>query len=341
MLSNNLFSMNLGLILAATMACTGPNNSSTVVKAIIGENNRQPTTDSTLARLIGRLKVGETTCTAFASASNEITTAGHCVSLGENFEPSAATFKVADGTSYDLTELILLDAKKDIAVFKTQKQFPSYLRQAPLLGGALSLASIDPNTGNFTSDRTCHYEKTIGSAGAIVHSCDTVPGESGAPLMQDGNVVGVHVGYKESLDRNVAFDLRRLNDETVDMLSLELRKEGCHSRAHVRGGIGGHARAHVRDCVPDLPSLDEIKANIVTGTTKILAGQSGGWTTASCKDIWKGVVAGAIAITAESMCGGASSGVCAASGGALALGGGLVEAVCTQLCQDHHLQDCK
>jgi hypothetical protein len=333
--------MSLGLVFAATLACTGPDGSPNFVKAIIGEDNRQPTADSALARLIGQLKVGETTCTAFASASNEITTAGHCVSLDDNFQPSAATFKAADGTSYDLTELILLDAKKDIAVFKVQQQFPTYLRQSPLLGGSLSLAAIDPNTGILTSDRTCNYEKTIGSAGAIVHSCDTVPGESGAPLMQDGNVVGVHVGYKESLDRNVAFDLRRLNDETVDMLSLDLRKEGCHSRAHVRGGFGGHVRAHVRDCLPDLPSIDEIKANIVHGTAKILASQSGAWTTTSCKDLWKGVVLGAIALSAESMCGGASSGVCAASGGALALGGGLVEAVCTQLCQDHQLEDCK
>lgn len=332
-----------------SLACSPQSGSPSVAKAIIGEDNREPATNPSLARLIGRISIGETTCTAFASASNEITTASHCLPIDEKFDATSAKFSSADGKLYALTELLLLDALKDIAIFKTAENLPSYFERAPLLGGSLMLVAVDPKTGGLTADRSCQYEKTIESAGAIVHSCDSVPGESGAPLLQDGKVVGVHVGYKESLDRNIAFDLRRIDDDTVDMLSLELRKEGCHSRVHVRGGIKGHSRTHVRDCVPDVPSPADIIKDIVDKVAQNVSGdvaaqaQREGWNKTNCAVVGTG----AILIPAATYIAPA----CAASGfitGGIgvpacvsAVSGAVVTATCTQLCTDKRLSDCQ
>jgi len=89
------------------------------------------------------------------------------------------------------------------------------------------------------------------------------------------------------------------------------------------------------------PALGDIKNSVVAGTAVALASQSAGWTLDSCKTTWSAVVLGAIALESETICGGAGAGVCAAAGGAAALGTGLVDAVCIQLCNDHHLQDCQ
>jgi hypothetical protein len=331
------------------LSCSLEAGSPAFTKAIIGEDDREPANDISFAPLIGRVSIGEISCTAFAVASDEIMTASHCLPADGNFDATTAKFIAADRASYGLTELLLLDARKDIAVLKTAQRFPSYFERAPLMGGSLMLVAFDPATGGLAADRSCEYEKTIESAGAIVHSCDSVPGESGAPLLQDGKVVGVHVGYKESLDRNIAFDLRRIDDDTVDMLSLELRKEGCHSRVHVRGGIRGHSRAHVRDCVPDVPSPGELINGIVSDIARKVSldvaaqAERDGWNTTNCAVVGSGAILLPAATYIAPAC--AASGFITGGMGVPAcvttVSGAIVAATCTQLCTDRHLSDCK
>lgn len=341
--------ISLCLICLSSLGCSLESANRAITKGIIGEDDREPVDTPSFARLIGRISIGETTCTAFASAINEITTASHCLPADENFDATTAKFSSADGTPYALKEIQLLDARKDIAVFKTTENLPSYFERSPLLGGPLMLVAVDPQTGALTADRSCEYEKSIESAGAIVHSCDSVPGESGAPLLQDGKVVGVHVGYKESLDRNVAFDLRRIDDDNVDMLSLELREEGCHSRVHVRGGIKGHSRAHVRDCVPDVPSLDEIIHGLIKDIAQKVSGDIAaqakreGWNKTNCVVVGSGAILLPAATYIAPAC--AASGFITAGIGVPAcvtsVSGAIVAATCTQLCTDRQLSDCK
>ena len=341
--------ISVGFICLSSLACSIESGTQSITKAIIGDDDREPSNNPSFASIIGQISVGETTCTAFASASNEITTASHCLPEDENFDAAAAKFSTAEGTPYDLTELLLLDARKDIAVFRTAKNFPTYFERAAILGGSLMLVAIDPKTGLLNADRSCDYEKNIESAGAIVHSCDSIPGESGAPLLQDGRVVGLHLGYKESIDRNVAFDLRRLDDDTVDMLSLELRQDGCHSRVHVRGGIKGHSRAHVRDCAPDVPSPSDLINGLVHDIAQKIArelstkAERDGWNKTNCAVVGSGAILLPAATYIAPACAGsgfitAGMGVptCVAS-----VSGAIVAATCTQLCSDKRLADCK
>lgn len=334
---NRLISMSLcQLVLACTSAPASQ------VNAIIGQDNRQPEDRSLYLETIGRINIGETTCNAFASGENEITTAAHCMALDTVPEVSEISFTAANGQRYEVSDIELLDARKDLARLVTKTAFGRWLERASLQGGGLTLVAVDPTSGSLLSDRSCSLEQERPAAGVFLHSCDTVPGESGAPVLQDGKYVGVHLGYKALVDRNVAFDITKDQDETVDVLSLEYKKEGCHSRVHIRGR---HSRGHVRDCTPEVPAPDFSWA--ISAVAKPISDQlsaqarNDGWTTGTCTAVAAGAVGAISAGYGAAICAAANVAAPACVAFLAASGPAIVAATCAQLCTDRHLADCR
>lgn len=325
-----------------TISACHSGDSSTGVKAIIGDDNRQSEDRSFYRETIGRIKVGETTCNAFATGQNEITTAAHCVATDKLPEITSISFKTAGGENYEISSINLFDAKKDLARLTTKTPFKRWLERKPLEGGNLILTAVDTDTGLLLSDRNCVYEKERPEAGVFLHSCDTVPGTSGAPVIQDEKYVGVHIGYKKSVDRNIAFDISKDQDETVDILSLDFQKEGCHSRIHVRGG---HSRAHVRDCTPEIPKPDfswAIKAVAKPIADNISSRASNdGWTKESCEKLAEDVIKAVAVGFGPAICTAANFAAPACVAFLAASGAAIKFATCKQLCVDKHLADCR
>jgi hypothetical protein len=94
---------------------------------------------------------------------------------------------------------------------------------------------------------SCRFDQDYDAAGVFSYDCETKGHYSGAPLLENGKVIGIHLGFKPKIDRRVAFDLKNLQNEKSDILEVEYLKEGCHMRTSI--GVG-HTRAHVRGCDP-------------------------------------------------------------------------------------------
>ena len=219
---NSILSYGIAICIMGCAKTGGREESNT--RAIIGADNREPANDSDLEQAIGTLKYGENTCTAFASAANAITTAAHCIDL-KAFDLAKLSFRTAAGTTVEIAGIKVAYTNKDLVVLSTKEPLHIFLNSASLGNETLTLAGVDPKSGKLVKDSTCKFEKRVEKAGIFVHSCDTVAGNSGSPILQSGRVIGIHLGYFESLDRNAAYETSLLNTDTTDVAELGITGE--------------------------------------------------------------------------------------------------------------------
>ena len=154
--------------------------------------------------------------------------------------------------------------------------------------------------------------------------------------MQYGKVVGIHLGYQGGVDRNVAFDVTRINDDSVDVATVGIKDECIFD-------------CHIRNVIPNIPSPSELFDGVVKSLTGTVSGavaekaDSSGWNKANCAVVGSGAillaagtVTGPACLAAGVATAGIGMGVCIA-----AVNTAMVAATCVQLCADHHLSDCK
>ncbi len=180
------------------------------------------------------------------------------------------------------------------------------------------------------------------SASAFEHGCDTKSKFSGSPVLLQGRIIGVHIGYNPKAQLNYASNVAQFNDDKADIVELEVDAE--LEWPHVRSP---HVRSpHIR--LPDISfSTDGLLDSLAGQVTPKLADQAEreGWTKGSCRTASAGAITavatplyGSICTTVGLTTAGAGIPPCLAwIAGASAT---LVEIVCTQLCNDRHLQDC-
>ena len=211
-------------------------NSDSETKEIIEGDDRKTEQDGRLRSLIGELQLPSSVCTAFVSGPQEITTALHCIPNDESF-PSAESFKnivfvTASGASTQIAAAKVVNPKKDYLVLTTTTAFSDYLEQGEAKTQNIKLIGYDRTQSQselFSSD--CRIEQRIAGAGAFSHSCDTISGMSGSPMLEGNIVVGLHLGYQEKIDRNAALDLSQLADDPTDVRVLGISNEfGVHFR---------------------------------------------------------------------------------------------------------------
>ena len=211
--------------------------------------------------LVGSLGHGDKLCTFFVTGENQLTTAYHCLETapGQIQDVDQLKIQLADGTGLKALEVESLIPAKDLATLTVDEDLEAYLASgSPTMDRPMTLVAYDQDEERLSVNQHCRPETLIDIAGVFTFDCETQGHYSGAPLIQDGKVVGIHLGYKEKVDRRVAMNYGLVDNPSTDVLEIEFREESCHSRAHSRGGLFGHSRAHVRGCEPNPPSIPNL-----------------------------------------------------------------------------------
>ena len=224
----HIFILALGIILISSC---GHDRKNSQIKSIIGQDNRKQVNDAAIKSLVGKITGPFGTCTAYISGKSELTTALHCVDMAH---PSQVMFTTDDNINIpilsekehfekaDVIKLNIPEQDNFIASEKFQEDLP------------LTVLGYDPKQNKILTDQCFFTEKEKNIfPGVIFHGCDTLKGASGAPLLQNGKIVGLHVGTVVDHTINVAIDFSQLS--TVNLFDLVYEPERA---------CDGHLRRH-------------------------------------------------------------------------------------------------
>ena len=205
--------------------------------AIIGTNDLIETKEEITLSKHGYLKTGKRSCNAFLTNNNEVTTALHCVGedplsfIGYKFEPLS-------GMVANVADVVFLDDTKDMITYTLDKQYKNHYPLSFELDQSkdLTLVGIDHESGKLLQTN-CPVGELLPGQAAFEHSCDTKKKYSGSPLLQNGHVVGIHIGFNPTKNVNYALNLTQMTDDSADIAELEVdaELEWPHVRSpHVR-----------------------------------------------------------------------------------------------------------
>jgi V8-like Glu-specific endopeptidase len=361
--------VNHALVIASLLGCTIQNSEPTKTSALIGKDDRQavPATDS--SRLaIGQF--GKGLCTGFFSGPNTITAASHCVKNLKSNE--LGHLETVDGSRYRIQKIISLNLTNDVATLSTIDSNPKFLASGSINPSApAELIGWDSFSKDFKLSKTPILSPQSASQGLFTHELDTEGGNSGSPILQDGKVIGMHLGWvgtksnpnsstanqsieKATVVRNIAVNLTECDSANLRAIGSALNLEckwDCSKKCCKR--IAGHkvceptcktaCETHNGGCdaadeAARLAKILEKKlvkevAEAVEATTP-----KSSWTYGDCDGTGaRVIVAGAGAVVAEKICGGSSAGLCA--GGGAATVAAIHSLVCKQLCVDGHITE--
>ena len=204
----------------------------------------------------GRIIYDDSYCNFFQTGPDIISTAYHCMidDQGNLLNLSEVVLTYANGDVVEAAEIVRSLPKKDLIEIRLTESRETFLstnnKDRLAEGETVKLVAYDEDLGELvTSD--CQIDKYIDIAGVFVYDCPTKGHYSGSAVFYRSAVVGMHLGYRAKVDRRVAYGFNYLDNDNTDILEIEFNKEGCHTRAHIRGGVfNGHSRAHSRGCSP-------------------------------------------------------------------------------------------
>jgi len=214
------------------MSCKSTNSGK--VKAIIGQNDLVLSKNAD--ERLGLLITDARQCNASLISKSEVATALHCASPDPN-SFVGFYFLSANGQKANVSDITMLDDKKDFVVYKLDQSFPKHFEFGALDNKKpLTLLAIDIQK-NRQVTTSCSVSYQLQGAAAFAHQCDTIPKFSGAPILQDEKIVGIHVGTNLNETMNFALNTRQLHDDAVDISVLDqsIKLEWPHARSqHVR-----------------------------------------------------------------------------------------------------------
>ena len=152
---------------------------------------------------VGTFFSGEHSCTGYLSNKEELTTAAHCFS-GKVSE----TLFVIKGKTVEIKGVTFLSKEADVAIFQVARQ----ANHIPLgsLDHEKSLNLISYNINKQILQQVSCQSIDTPNSGALKHDCDTEPGNSGSPIIQNGKVVAIHIGTTIDQQLNIAIDLNKV-----------------------------------------------------------------------------------------------------------------------------------
>ena len=214
----HIFILALGIFLISSC---GQDRKNSQIKSIIGQDNRKQVNDSAIKSLVGKITSPFGTCTAYISGKTELTTALHCVDMAHTSQVMFTTddninIPILSEKKYfeqaDVIKLIIPEQENFISLGKFQSDLP------------LTVLGYDTGKERVLTDKCIFTEKEKNMfPGVIFHGCDTIKGASGAPLLQNGKVVGIHIGTVVDHTINVAVDFSQLS--TVNLFDLVYEPE--------------------------------------------------------------------------------------------------------------------
>lgn len=192
------------IFLSVGIACKTQPENDAALNAVIDEDGRENQLRSQYRNVVGLFMTPRGPCTGFVSGQQEITTAGHCVEEKDKLEPFL--FSLDEGR-IEANVTAIKSRHGDILTLTTSTSFKEILPKARLnLADQVSAVTFRHEEQLLSKQEKCSL-KNSELPGALLHDCDTEKGASGAPLLQNGAVVGVHVGHAPKLNLNLGLDL--------------------------------------------------------------------------------------------------------------------------------------
>ncbi|NBX16779.1 MAG: hypothetical protein EBR09_05380 [Proteobacteria bacterium] len=219
----------VGVAFSACGTSTQPIESKPV--SIVGKDNRKVEKDRELLSRIGSLDHnGKAICTVFASGPDEVTTAGHCFSDS----PVAGQYTVTIENQKHAVQSVQKSKKADIAKL-TVSGIADYFESAEAeenFDTSVTAFSIEHNKILSARGEKLTVEN---SSSLLNYRNDTIKGSSGAPVLQNNKVVGVHLGSRVKDSEEVNFGVSFRNAQSADVTRTPYSPE-CHSLNPFCGG---------------------------------------------------------------------------------------------------------
>ncbi len=185
------------------------------VSSIIGTDDRVVATDTALLAKIGTISVnGTKVCTGFLISGDIVATAYHCIPGTNRIIVSKLQFHPRNFNPVDVAYIANANEKTDIAFLKLRNPIsaePFRVREFIDRQAPFSIISYDKASNRLLLSQKCDVRQEKQNA-YLTHNCDTLPGASGAPVLQNGTVVGMHMGSSRKEKLNIAVDAQTLKN---------------------------------------------------------------------------------------------------------------------------------
>lgn len=227
---------NLVFIMGVALAACGKSSHSQIseTQSVIGNDDRRVERNLQILSKVGTLDLkGQPICTAFASGQNNVTTAGHCFSETPDSNHYTVTI---DNRIYPVKE-IKIASKSDTASLIVQG-VEEYFEAAEVEENEeATVVVFSIEDGKVMSAKGEKLSRTVNPS-FLNYQNDTISGSSGAPILQNNKVVGIHLGTiakhsTDSTDINFGVVLNEI--QTADVAREHYVPE-CHSLNPFCGG---------------------------------------------------------------------------------------------------------
>lgn len=215
--------------------CSETSNKSHL-KSVFPPDTRSVSTDKHLDSQIGLFYSGSEVCNAFISGQNEITTAAHCYKTSDLKD---TIFTTVDGNDVLLLSVKKINIDTDIIVFNVADQ-ASFIESSTFdPNETFSIMSVNIHTKILTVIDNCTRDNILAKHdGVIKHRCDTSFGTSGAPIVQNGKAVGVHIGTTADPQINIGIEINKQALVKESLKNLNIIPEGWGDRTLTVCGVG-------------------------------------------------------------------------------------------------------
>ena len=212
------FSLISAAIAGAFLMSCKPNSGGSEVREIIGTDNRAEIKDERILSRLGLLDVGDHKCNAVLVAPDTIATVVHCLDSKKLGTVAELTFTTAEGKSALVKQLLTIDKKKDLALYRLDKGGFNFF--APKLESNIAesivVAGYD-TTKNRWMQASCEIKEKSSEFASFTYDCDTVPGMSGSAIISNDRVIGLHVAYDKQLNQNLALDFSTVSNPSAEI----------------------------------------------------------------------------------------------------------------------------
>ena len=223
-------------------------------RAILGINTLQTVPPPTNRDLHVLLNNGQHNCNATIVGPRQVAAALHCI--GDDPQSFAAMTVSAASAQTKIVDIFFLDSTKDFVIYTTAAVFNFHYDIGIFdLNQPLRLFAYDPQTRDLKTT-SCKPVRKLEQNSAFEHNCDSIKGFSGGALIQNGKMVGMHIGYNPKRQVNYALNISDVQNKNhiITDLEVDAELEWPHTRSpHVRTP---HVRVDVSDLDPSRPVWD-------------------------------------------------------------------------------------
>lgn len=249
-------------VLLGMYGCSTGTPGPSKTQAVMGDNNLREETDPDLLRKIGVLSNGHVECTAFLSGTAEITTAAHCL---ESQNIGSFLFRPAREMHGFKVQIKNLRSEIDLAVLSVEGQTSSSLTVGEATPGRAQLVAYNAALQKVVTDDQCAVLRDGSRPGLLTHTCDSFEGMSGGILLQEGRVVGMHLGSLATKSINVALEMTFRGDRTLRLNRREISQEGLFGKRCVPWCPGDEGKVLEKIPPIKIPGLNPTWSGFIVG----------------------------------------------------------------------------